>query len=229
MSGPGETGDELGESARGRFEKMYREIRMRICLLDYPPGTRLSEEALAREFGVSRTPLRRVLGRLESEGLLRSVHGVGTLVTDVEIGALTQVYRLRTELAEIAGRLDPVAPGPELLAAFEALAARSKALVAEPDARVFAQLNIDFFEAHMALTGNEPFREISRRLYYETHRIWLKSVTMRRIDLAEEVQVFDREVEDYVRAIRIGDASAAAHVHRAHISMSFTRMRRNAG
>lgn len=217
------------DSARGRFEKMYREIRTRICLLDYPPGKRLSEEAMAREFGVSRTPLRRVLGRLESEGLVQSIHGVGTIVTDVEIGELIQVYRLRTALAELAGRIDPVAPGTELMAAFEALVGRAKALVAKPDPRAFAQLNIDFFEAHMALTSNEPLREISRRLYYQTHRIWLKSVSTSRIDLVDEVQVFDREVEDYVRALRIGDLEAAAHVHRAHISMSFTRMLQNAG
>ncbi|MEZ5475956.1 MAG: GntR family transcriptional regulator [Thiolinea sp.] len=58
-------------------------MRRRICLLDYPPNTRLREEDLASEFGVSRTPLRRVLGHLESEGLVKSVrcrhdcHGCG--------------------------------------------------------------------------------------------------------------------------------------------------------
>ena len=81
----------------------------RICLLDYPPGMRLSEEAMAREFGVSRTPLRRVLGRLETEGLVQSVHGVGTMVTDVDIDELAQVFALRLELAELAGTLDPAA------------------------------------------------------------------------------------------------------------------------
>ncbi|MEO8530060.1 MAG: GntR family transcriptional regulator, partial [Deltaproteobacteria bacterium] len=78
--------DDIEDSApnigvRQRFERLYREIRLRICMLDYPPGMRLSEEAMAREFGVSRTPLRRVLGRLETEGLVQSVHGVGTMVT----------------------------------------------------------------------------------------------------------------------------------------------------
>ena len=77
-----------GGSARDRFERMHDEIRRRICLLDYAPGTRLSEETLAAEFGTSRTPLRRVLARLESEGLLQSVHGVGTFVTDVDLTEL---------------------------------------------------------------------------------------------------------------------------------------------
>ena len=67
--------------ARERFERIYGIIRDRICLLDYAPGMRLGEEELAKEFGVSRTPIRRVLSRLETEGLLESRHGVGTFVT----------------------------------------------------------------------------------------------------------------------------------------------------
>src|SRR5919109_1297312 len=98
--------------SRERYERIYRLIRDRICLLDYKPGARLAEEDLAREFGVSRTPIRRVLSRLESEGLLASRHGVGTFVTDIDLGSLIQVYRLRMELAELAGRLDPVPRSP---------------------------------------------------------------------------------------------------------------------
>ncbi|MBV9219252.1 MAG: GntR family transcriptional regulator, partial [Methylobacteriaceae bacterium] len=55
--------------SRERFERLYRTLRDRICLFDYPPGGRLSEEELAKEFSISRTPVRRVLGRLEAEGL----------------------------------------------------------------------------------------------------------------------------------------------------------------
>ncbi|MGH6873750.1 MAG: GntR family transcriptional regulator, partial [Aestuariivirgaceae bacterium] len=43
--------------ARERFERIYGIIRDRICLLEYEPGARLAEEDLAREFGVSRTPI----------------------------------------------------------------------------------------------------------------------------------------------------------------------------
>ena len=100
---------------RRKFQLMYDALRTRICLLDYAPGQRLSEEKLAEEFGVSRTPLRRVLGRLESEGLLESVQSVGTIVTDVDIEELAQAYQLRMELAELIGRLSPASVTPELL------------------------------------------------------------------------------------------------------------------
>jgi DNA-binding GntR family transcriptional regulator len=217
--------NDIAPSARDRFARMHAEIRNRICLLDYAPGTRLSEEALAAEFGVSRTPLRRVLARLETEGLLQSVHGVGTFVTDVEIGELAQTYRLRLELAELIGRLDATPPDPELWAEFDALAERSHALVRDPDPRRFAQLNMDFFLALLRLTGNEPLREICERLYFRTTRIWLKSVFASKIDLGEEVDVFNREIEDILAALKVGDLQAAALIRRAHISMSFNRMR----
>lgn len=217
-----------GGSARDRFERMHDEIRKRICLLDYAPGTRLSEEALAAELGTSRTPLRRVLARLESEGLLQSVHGVGTFVTDVDLRELVQTFRVRLELAELIGRLDPVAPSAALLAEFRVLQARSKTLRDDPDPRRFAQINMDFFIALMRLTANQPLREMSERLYFRTTRIWLKSIFASLIDLKDEVEVFDREIDDILRAVELGDLQAAALIRRAHISMSFERMRKAA-
>lgn len=213
-------------AAQERFRNLYNILRMRICLLDYPPGTRLREEELAREFGVSRTPVRRVLGRLEEQGLVRSVQGVATIVTDVEIGELLQVYQLRMELAELVGTLSPVLPDEETMATFQVLGERARELTRRPDARGFAELNMDCFHALMQLTGNAPLREISERLYYQTARIWLKSIP--RMDLAEEIRIFSREMDEIVGAIQIGDLEAAAHIRRSHISMSHTRLRRQA-
>jgi len=208
---------------RQRFEDMHAILRARISLLDYQPGQRLSEEALAEEFGVSRTPVRRVLARLESEGLVRSVQGVGTIVTDVDIEALAQSYRLRMELAELIGRLDPVPATADTVRSLRAILARCRALQGATAPRTFAQINIDLFHAIAALTANEPLREISERLYYRTTRIWIKSITI--MDLAEEVAIFRREVEDILAAVEIGDLEAVGHIRRSHISMSFQRLR----
>ena len=219
-----ETQGRRTSAARERFDRIYHTLRDRICLLDYPPGTRLSEEALAEEFGISRTPLRRVLGWLESQGLLKSVQGVGTLVTDVDLDELTQVYQLRMELAELLGKLSPVMPDEETLALFRALYTRSLALVGRPDPRDFARLNMDFLQALLLITGNEPLRDISERLYFQTTRIWLKLTA--HMDIAEEVAVFSREIHDILAAVEIGDLEAAGYIRRSHISMSFTRLKK---
>ena len=210
--------------SRERFERIYKVIRDRICLLEYEPGARLAEEELAQEFGVSRTPIRSVLSRLEGEGLVQSRHGVGTFVTDVDIEALTQVYQLRMELAVLLGKLDPVARSPADIERVRALLQRCDALTAELDPREFARLNMDFSQELAAMTGNQPLREISERLYYLTTRIWLKSVT--RLNLPDEIAVFRREMADILAAMELGDLEAVGHIRRSHISMSFNRMRR---
>lgn len=208
--------------ARERFERIYRMLRDRICLLDYPPGTRLSEEELAEEFRISRTPIRRVLARLESEGLIEARHGVGTIVTDIEIEELAQVYHLRLELAVLVGRLQPLPRSTADLDRIRALIARFEALPAEPDERAYARLNMDFFSEISAMTGNQPLRAISERLYFQTSRIVLK--LMPRLNLAEEFKAFRREMDDILAAMEIGDLESVGHLRRSHISMSFQRM-----
>lgn len=211
-------------TSRNRFDRMHAALRAQICLLDYAPGTRLSEDALAATFGVSRTPVRRVLARLEAEGLVQSVHGVGTFVTDVEVAQLRQTYLLRLELAELIGKLDAVVPDDALWVQLRALSARATELLKEPSARRFAELNMDFFLALLNLTSNAPLRAICERLYFQTTRIWLKSVFSSHLDLSDEITLFHREVQDILRALELGDLHAATLIQRAHISMSFKRL-----
>jgi DNA-binding GntR family transcriptional regulator len=210
--------------SRERFERIYKTIRDRICLLEYQPGERLGEEELAREFNVSRTPIRRVLSRLEGEGLLESRHGVGTFVTDVDIDSLAQVFQLRMELAELLGKLDPIPRSEDDLARVRALLVRCDKLLKKPDPKAYARLNMDFFQELGAMVGNAPLREISERLYYLTTRIWLKSVP--HLNLPDEIVVFRREMADILAAMEVGDLEAVGHIRRSHISMSVKRMKR---
>lgn len=212
----------MSEAAE-RHRRLYEALRERICLLDYPPGMRLSEATLAAEFGTSRTPLRRVLARLEDEGLVRSLHGVGTLVTDVDLEEMWQVYDLRMELAQLVGRLSPASVTPELLTQLSGLVERGAALARRPEPRAFARLNMEFFAFGLALTANEALRDLSERLYFRTARIWLKSIP--NLVLADEVDIFRRELAETEAALRAGDLEAAALIRRAHISMSVARMR----
>src|SRR5688572_24573252 len=224
MSIAAEAEDKPLTLARERFERIYGIIRDRICLLEYEPGARLAEEELAREFGVSRTPIRRVLSRLEAEGLVESRHGVGTFVTDVDIDSLAQVFQLRMELAELIGKLDPIPRSEGDLARVRALLVRCDKLLKKPDPKAYARLNMDFFQELGAMVGNAPLREISERLYYLTTRIWLKSVP--HLNLPDEITVFRREMADILQAMEVGDLEAVGHIRRSHISMSVKRMKR---
>ncbi len=212
--------------SRERFERLYRTIRDRICLFDYPPGGRLAEEELAREFSISRTPVRRVLARLEADGLIEARHGVGHFVTPLRLEEVTQIYQLRMELAVLVGRLSPRPRSAADLDRIRALVARCDALSKNPEYKAFSRLNMDFFSEISAMTGNAPLREINERLYFFTSRIWLEM--MPRLDLTEEFAFFRREMEEVLAAAEIGDLATVGHIRRTHISMSFARMMRYA-
>ena len=211
-------------SARERSDRLYGILRDRICMLIYPPGLRLAEEELAAEFAVSRTPVRRVLTRLESEGLVTIIHGVGTIVTDIDLSNLIQVYHLRLELAVLIGKLTPIPRTQADLNRVQALIERCNDLGASADHMVYARLNMAFFVEISAMTGNLPLREISERLYYQTTRIVLKMLPV--LNLAEEMAAFRQEMTEILAAIQVGDLEAVGHLRRAHISMSLNRMRR---
>lgn len=223
-------GAEGTPSALDRADALEAELRARICLLDYAPGERLSETELAAEFGISRTPLRKVLARLEGAGLLVSRHGVGTFVTELDDEELDQTYALRLELASLAARLDPALPDPEALSRFRHLAERARSLRPNPDSpRPLAQLIYDFIQAQALLSTNRPLMDFATHLYTQTARLWVHSLYTSDLDLAEEIQLFAREVEDILQALEAGDLEAAALIHRAHVSLSWRRLRARRG
>src|SRR5690606_27795701 len=178
------------------------------------------------EFKVSRTPIRRVLSRLEAEGLVESRHGVGTLVIDLNTYALTQVYQLRMELAVLIGRLDPLPRSEADMERLRAVLARCDELARQPrpEQTALARLNIEFYQEISEMIGNQPLREISDRLYHLTARIWLNSVP--RLNLRNEIEIFRREIADVIAALEIGDLESVGHIRRSHIAMSFARLQR---
>jgi DNA-binding GntR family transcriptional regulator len=214
-------------SVRDRHDAMHDQLRQRICLLDYPPGLRLSEVALAQEFGTSRTPIRRVLARLEDAGLVQSVHGVGTLVTDANLRELEQEYRLRLELTELTGRLDPVLPDEDFMVRLDSLIDRAYAIIETGTPQSFTQLDMDVFQALLKLTANAPLQQVLERLYYKTKRIWLTAAIRAELDLTEEFRIFHHELEAIRLALRSQDLRAVAQIQCAHISMSFRRLKQH--
>ncbi|PVB63704.1 GntR family transcriptional regulator [Labrenzia sp. 011] len=213
---------EAASTAQERFQIMYSVLRDRISMLVYPPGTQLSEEVLAGEFGISRSPLRKALQILEADGLLLSQQGIGTLVTDVDLNELAQVYQLRMEMNELTGRLSPADVDFRLAALFDTMRQRAEDLRVAPERQAFARLNIDFFHAFQQLTDNQPLRDVSEKLFYQTCRIWLTLIPS--TNLSREVEIFCQEIFAITDAVAIGDIEAAAHIRRAHLSMGLKRL-----
>lgn len=83
---------------------VYEQLRAQIISLAIPPGTALSENDLARTFGVSRTPVREALLRLADELLVEIVPKSGTTVSRIPYFQLTEAIIIRKALEEVAVR-----------------------------------------------------------------------------------------------------------------------------
>ena len=213
------------ETQSDRFDRIYKVVRERICLLEYAPGTLLNEGLLAHEFGVSRTPMRNVLQRLNYEGLLETRNGVGTIVTDVNFKTFKDIYELRMRLSEMLGVLSPIEPTPETIAGIKRLRKRVDSLKECPkDLSAYARLCNELHEAVLELIGNEALREVTDLLYYRVARIWLTFLD--HLDWREEIEIMQHEVSEILRALEIGDMRGVGNTRRQYLYMMLTRISR---
>lgn len=91
-----------------------RRIAQAVLDGELPPGTRLTEEALATRFGVSRTPIREALISLATSGLLELTRNRGATVLQLTASDVREVYHLRALLESEAARLAAHRVGDEL-------------------------------------------------------------------------------------------------------------------
>jgi DNA-binding GntR family transcriptional regulator len=131
---------------------IYERLRGEILSLERTPGARLTERALESEFGVSRTPARAALMRLETEGLVRR-DGRAWQVSPIDLAEVAALYEFREALESAAVRLAcrnasdaDIAALDELLGAFDS----------ETSSEDSVHLGADFHVELARLSGN-PF------------------------------------------------------------------------
>jgi DNA-binding GntR family transcriptional regulator len=186
---------------------------------DFPPGTRLGEERLAAEIGVSRTPIREALSRLHSEGLVERLTDGGFGPTLINLHLIRELYEIRFALERFAVRRTEGA-GP---AHDEALVRQLRQdwldlEVPESDEQVdgdFVLLDEDFHERLAASAGNGALVE---QLHKVNERI--RIVRMQDFLAATRVQ---RTVEQHVGvldAVLDGDLAEAERRLVGHLDES---------
>lgn len=79
-------------------ERLYLDLRDRSMRYEFKPGARINEQALGRELGVSRAPLREALNRLAAEGLLDFVLNKGFYRKAISVDELFDLYQVRIAL-----------------------------------------------------------------------------------------------------------------------------------
>lgn len=185
------------------------------------PGSVVDEQDLMQELGMSRTPIREAIMRLQQEDFVDVLPRRGTFVTDVNIGDLAQLSELRCELEGVAASVaarrmteDDRGRALELMKELNGLnGSRPHAELIEIDRRIHHFL--------YARTYNKFLEKTLSQHYYPALRIWF--IVLHRIpDLVDAV----REHKELLAAVIEGDEARAQKLARDHVLHFETEIRR---
>ncbi|MEP0960679.1 MAG: GntR family transcriptional regulator [Roseobacter sp.] len=199
----------------------YSMILEAIDLGLYRPGDRLVESELAERFGVSRTPIREALQRLETQSLL-SRDGRSLIVASLDHNQMAELYVVRRELEGLAARLAAQHSTPEETRILREMVEADNALVDDPAA--LARANRRFHkQIHLA--------SHNRYLVQQLDLVHRTMALMTTTSLAEQGRgvIAQSEHERLVAAIEARDEQEAYDALCDHISVAFmTRLKQDA-
>lgn len=192
-----------------KAEAVYSELRQRILSGILQPAARLNQDALAPELGVSVTPVREAVRRLEAEGLVQFEAHKTVIVTPLSQSEFAEVYDVRQQLDPYAAALATARLGEADLEELERLLQAKPS----PDPVVQVGLNRTFHRAIYARSGNAMLTEILDRLWERTDRYRIMLVR----DPVDVVTV-TREHTEIVKAIRARQPRSVAKLIRTHVA-----------
>ncbi|MBY5989385.1 GntR family transcriptional regulator [Roseovarius atlanticus] len=200
----------------------YHMILEAIDTGDYKPGDRLVESDLAERFGVSRTPIREALQRLETQSLLTR-DGRSLIVSSLDHNQLAELYVVRAELEGLAANLAARHAAPEEVRVLRDMVTDDRALVDDPKAMARANRR---FHKQIHLASHNRFLVQQLDLVHRSMAL-MATTSLAALGRPEDALA---EHDAIVTAIETGNAEAAGDALRAHISKAFvTRLKLDSG
>ena len=188
----------------------------------YRPGDRLVESELADRFGVSRTPVREALQRLETQSMLTR-DGRSLIVASLDHNQLAELYAVRSELEGLAARLAAQHASPEEMRVLRAMVEDDRKLLGDP-----AKLSRANRRFHKQIHLASHNRYLVQQLDLLYRSMALLATTSLAAEGRDEVALAEHDA--IVSAIEARDGNAAFEALRQHISKAFeTRLRVDSG
>ncbi|WP_327176888.1 GntR family transcriptional regulator [Streptomyces sp. NBC_01335] len=193
-------------------ERVYSHVKEAVLDRRYEGGTLLTEGDLAEAVGVSRTPVREALLRLEVEGLIKLYPKKGALVLAVSAQEIADVIETRLLVEEFAAR-KAVPASPRLISRLEELLAEQSTLARAGDLAAVSVADRSFHAEIVRNAGNQILSRLYDQLRDRQLRMGVAVMEAHPGRIAANIT----EHTELLEAIRSGDAEAAAEVVRRHV------------
>ncbi len=202
-----------GKAARTYLApSVYEALRRDILEREFDPGEPLTEQDLSRRYGVSRTPVREALARLERDRLVRVVPKKGAFVRSVSHDDVRELYQIREVLEGLAVRLAAPRLDRGELGAFETRFRELRTRGARASAGDVRVLGEEFHAALLKRAGNARLIEVLEQIREQIRPVWTMSIMAPR-----RVQGLVHEHLSIIDALKRADARRAERLMARHV------------
>jgi DNA-binding GntR family transcriptional regulator len=210
---------------RSAADRVFDHAKAAILARRIAPHELLTEGDLADAVGVSRTPVREALLRLQAEGLVRLLPKRGALVLPVTAAEVADVLETRRLIETFAVRKAIADSGPELVVHLGIHLQGMRTAMRVRDARAYMEADRDFHDRIVAATGNQILTTLYRSLRDRQLRMGVVNLLDESTGAVDTVGVarMRANIADHeailaavaARTIRAGEAAVIAHLDRA--------------
>ena len=194
---------------------VFESLRTAILEGKLKSGQRLMEVQLAEQLGVSRTPIREAIRKLELEGLVIMLPRKGAYVADMSFKDLIDVLEIRASLDGLAASLASGRRRDEDIEGLEKLAREFEESVKSGDIEEVLKKDVEFHEYIFSLANNKKLYQIINSLWEQVHRFRVTYVSDYEASLSlveEHNKIFE--------AIKEGNCELAQKYATEHIELA---------
>ena len=194
---------------------VFENLRAAILDGNLKAGQRLMEVQLAEQLGVSRTPLREEIRKLELEGLVVMLPRKGAYVANMSFKDLIDVLEIRASLEGLAAYLAAERRSDVEIVALEKVAKEFETCVREADIEGVLKKDIDFHEKIFMMANNKKLYQLITSLWEQVHRFRVTYVSNYDASLS-----LVEEHNRILQAIKTGDGELAKKYATEHIELA---------
>lgn len=191
---------------------VYNTLRQAILRGELKPGERLMEIQLANKLGVSRTPVREAIRKLELDGLVLMIPRKGAEVADISEKSLKDVLEVRKALEELAVQLTCEKISKAQIAELKQAAEEFKKILKSNDITQIAEADVRFHDVIYMATDNQKLIQLLYNLREQMYRY--------RVEYLKRSRVYPQliqEHEEIIRQIEKREKELAAEITCRHI------------
>lgn len=193
-------------------EIVFETIRNAIISGDLKPGERVMEVQMAESLGVSRTPVREAIRKLELEGLVIMLPRKGAYVADLSVKDLTEVLEIRASLEGLAAGLASIRIDEAEIEELEVYALKFHKAIEEEDVDTLILRDLEFHDAIFKASRNERLIQLNNNLREQVQRF--REIYHKKVNKSKETS---KEHYSIVEAISNRDVDKAEKLARTHI------------